>query len=98
MPAPPFAKGGGSTVKNMYYVYIIKSKKDQKFYIGCTGNLKNRLTEHNSGKVEATKYRKPFDLIYYEAYGSKEQAFDREQKLKVFGSAYTGLIKRLQLK
>ena len=57
----------------MYYVYLIQSKKDQKFYIGCTSDLKNRLSQHNAGSVEATKYRKPFGLIYYEAYVSKSK-------------------------
>jgi hypothetical protein len=32
----------------MFYVYVLISLKDKKFYIGYTGNLKRRLKEQNS--------------------------------------------------
>lgn len=66
----------------MYYVYILISLKDGKFYIGCTNNLKKRFGMHNSGKIESTKKRTPFKLIYYEAMLNKKDAFAREQWLK----------------
>ena len=47
------------------------SKKDGKFYTGSTNDLKRRLDEHNGGKVESTKRRKPFLLIYFEVYSVK---------------------------
>jgi len=37
-------------------------------------------------------------LYYYEAYTDEAMALDREKKLKIFGSAYTGLAKRIGLK
>jgi len=46
------------------FVYVLLSLKDQKRYIGLTNNLERRFNEHNSGQVKATKYRKPFKLIY----------------------------------
>ena len=49
----------------MYYTYVLKSKKDSNYYIGYTESLKKRLSEHNSGKVRSTKYRIPFELVYY---------------------------------
>ncbi|MCK4330039.1 GIY-YIG nuclease family protein [candidate division WOR-3 bacterium] len=58
----------------MYYTYVLLSKVDGQFYTGCTDNLKRRFEEHNRGRVQSTKRRKPLDLIYYEAcpvrYGS----------------------------
>lgn len=66
----------------MFYVYILKSKLDNKQYTGFTGNLKKRLSEHNSGGVESTKNRRPLELIYYEAYIEKENALKREKFLK----------------
>ncbi|MFZ2521883.1 MAG: GIY-YIG nuclease family protein [Minisyncoccia bacterium] len=51
----------------MFYVYILKSEKDNNLYTGYTNDLKRRLIEHNSGKSKSTKSRKPFELIYYEA-------------------------------
>lgn len=47
----------------MYYVYVLLSKKDKKRYIGYTANLKLRFKLHQSGKVESTKDRRPFELI-----------------------------------
>ena len=37
-----------------YYVYVLISEKDNLFYTGYTKDLKNRLEEHQSGKVEST--------------------------------------------
>jgi putative endonuclease len=79
----------------MYYVYIIKSKKDGDLYIGSTGDVLKRLSEHNSGKVFSTKNRTPFSLIYYEAYTSVDDARDREKSFKSSGSVYMGLKKRI---
>jgi putative endonuclease len=67
----------------MYFVYILKSKKDGRLYIGCTNNLKKRIKEHNLGLVRSTKSRRPFQLIYFEGYRSKQDAFIREHNLKL---------------
>lgn len=73
----------------MIYVYVLKSKKDGKLYIGHTNNLRNRVELHNNGKVISTKYRKPFELIYYEASYNKEDALIRERYLKTtYGHRY----------
>ena len=66
----------------MFYVYILKSDKDGKLYIGYSNNLQKRFKEHNLGLVESTKSRMPLHLIYYEAYTSKEDATKREHNLK----------------
>ncbi len=52
----------------MYYVYVLKSIKDGKRYIGFTDNLERRISEHNYGKVKSTKNRRPLELIYFEEY------------------------------
>jgi putative endonuclease len=67
----------------MYYVYVLKSKKDGKLYIGLTNDLKKRLREHNKGLTLSTRYRRPLSLIYYEAYLSPKDARIRGQKLKI---------------
>jgi len=79
----------------MFYVYVLKSKRDSKLYIGCTSNLRRRYTEHNSGLSAATKNRTPLVLVYYEAYYSFSDARRREQKLKKFKNSYTELKKRI---
>lgn len=66
----------------MYYVYILRSEKDNKLYIGCTNDLKKRFREHSEGKVSSTKKRRPFKLIFYESLINKTDAFAREQWFK----------------
>ena len=65
----------------MFYVYILRSKLDNKLYTGFSSNLKKRIAEHSSGEVESTKNRRPLELIYYEAYQEKENALKREKFL-----------------
>jgi putative endonuclease len=73
----------------VYYVYILRSKKDRQFYIGYTGNLTKRVELHNKGRIESTKYRKPFQLVYYEVCINKEDALHREKYLKTtYGNRY----------
>ena len=66
----------------MYYVYILLSEKDGKFYTGSTNDLKRRFNEHNSGQVDSTKNRLPMKLIYYEACIDEIDARAREKYLK----------------
>lgn len=71
----------------MYMFYLVK--KMESFYIGSTSDLKQRLLEHNAGRVESTKARKPLELVYYEAGLSKEKSFKREKYFKTgFGRRF----------
>ena len=79
----------------MYYVYVLRSNKDGKHYIGYTNDLKRRFEEHNQGNNLSTRNRIPFELIYYEAYTHKSLAIRRENKLKEFKNSYTQLFKRI---
>ena len=79
----------------MFYLYVLGSKKDKELYIGSTNDLQKRLQEHNSGKVRSTKERSPFSLLYYEAYGTEDEARLRESALKLRGQARSQLLKRI---
>lgn len=73
----------------MNYVYILHSKVDNNLYVGCTNDLKKRLKEHNSKRVLATKNRAPLELVFYESFINKSDAFAREQWLKTgFGRSH----------
>ncbi|MFH1546088.1 MAG: GIY-YIG nuclease family protein [Patescibacteria group bacterium] len=73
----------------MYYTYILKSGSDNNFYTGYTANLKDRLKEHNNGKVESTNYRRPLKLVYFEACLNQQDATHREKYLKTsWGKRY----------
>ena len=80
----------------MFYVYILKSKKDLELYTGSTNDLKRRFEEHNNGKVFSTRLRVPFELIYYEAYKSEKDARIREHNLKLRANALSQLKRRLK--
>lgn len=80
----------------MFYVYILKSKKDKELYIGSTNNLDRRVNEHNNGLVFSTKSRVPFELVYYEAYKSENDARSREKNLKLRSRAFAQLKTRIK--
>lgn len=72
-----------------YYVYIL-SCFDNKPYIGCTCDLKDRIARHQKGHIPATCRRLPIKLICYFAFSSKYIAFDFEKYLKSgSGRAFT---------
>jgi len=66
----------------MYWVYILRSEKDKKFYIGSTSDIIKRLKAHNAGRVRSTKSRRPVKLIYKEEYETVTEARKRENVLK----------------
>jgi len=80
----------------MYFVYILKSKKNKQLYVGCTNNLRERLREHNNGLVKSTRPYVPWRLVYYEAYLSEEEAFHREHNLKLRANTWNQLKRRIQ--
>jgi putative endonuclease len=73
----------------MFYVYVLKSGLDGNFYIGHTADLRKRLAEHNRGKVDSTRKRMPFELVYYEASRDLSDVIRREKYLKTtYGHRY----------
>mgnify|MGYP002374200562 FL=1 len=66
----------------MFFVYILKSLKDYRYYYGSTENLESRIEHHNKGKVKSTKHRKPFILHYKETFYIRKDAMSRERFFK----------------
>jgi len=62
----------------MHYVYVLRSLKDGRFYVGYTENLEKRIAEHNDGKSASTKNRIPLELVYCEICKNKVDALRRE--------------------
>lgn len=65
-----------------YYVYVLLSLKDHKFYVGYSENLKQRILQHSYGEVKSTQSRRPLKLIHYEYFIDKNDAKAREIFLK----------------
>lgn len=66
----------------MYYVYVLLSEKDHKYYIGYTIDMRRRFAEHLKGHVSSTKLRRPLKLIYYEACLNEQDATRGKEYLK----------------
>ena len=67
----------------MYYVYILKSLKTNKLYIGHTDDLIRRLEEHNTGRGgRYTRQNGPWKLVYSGSHPDRTSAVRRERFLK----------------
>ena len=73
---------GRPNALNMHHVYVLFSELDRRLYIGSTGDIERRLQAHNFGLTPSTKYRRPLQLLFYEAYQNKLDALRRERYLK----------------
>jgi len=59
------------------------SLKNERLYVGYTDDLKRRVVEHNSGiGGKYTRDNRPFKLVFYEAFLSKEDAMRQEMFYK----------------
>jgi putative endonuclease len=65
-----------------YFIYILRSEKDGKYYIGETSDVDARLIFHNSGRQRSTRHRIPFIVILTEQYETRKEALKRERELK----------------
>ena len=63
-------------------IYILKSQKTHKYYIGSTKNIEKRLYEHNSGQTKSTKNGIPWQLVFSQVFDSVQLARKIEYKLK----------------
>ena len=66
----------------MYYVYVLKSQRTGRYYVGYSGDVERRLAEHNRGKVTSTRLATPYDLAYVEEFGNELDARRREASIK----------------
>ncbi|MCB9175025.1 MAG: GIY-YIG nuclease family protein [Flavobacteriales bacterium] len=70
----------------LFYVYILQSNVDGRFYIGQTGNVVKRLYDHNNGKSTYTSKFLPWNLVWFICVESRSEAYILEQKIKKFKS------------
>jgi len=66
----------------MFYAYVLKSLKNNSYYFGSTRDINNRLKSHNAGKSKYTKSFRPWEVIYFEQYQTRKEAFYREMFFK----------------
>jgi putative endonuclease len=78
----------------MWYVYILRSKKDGRVYVGSTDDLNRRLEEHREGRCQSTKSRRPLELEAYVAVKDEPVARSLEKYFKT-GSGIATLRRRI---
>jgi putative endonuclease len=67
----------------MFSICVLKSLKNNKRYIGCTGKDVNiRLSEHNRHSNVWTRQNGPFKLLYQEGFEDRSSALKKEKFLK----------------
>jgi len=80
----PAMRGECGTENFMYKIYILQSLKNNKYYIGQTSNINQRLIAHNSGNVKSTKNYRPWKLVYSENYRNRSEACKKELEIKKY--------------
>ena len=68
----------------VYYVYILFSERDNKFYTGITNNIERRVHQHSIGysSTRSTKNRGPFKLVFAQMCSDRTEARNLEKFLK----------------
>ena len=66
----------------MAWVYILQSEVNNRFYIGSTDDLEQRLLEHNAGNSGYTKFSRPFMIVFSQEYKTLKDARYIENRLK----------------
>ena len=66
----------------VYFVYVLKSVRTSRFYVGQCDHLIERFHEHQRGANLATRGRGPWLVAYFEIYGTRREALMREAEIK----------------
>jgi putative endonuclease len=68
--------------KVRFWVYVLRSKIADRYYIGSTQDIEKRLNEHNTRKRTWTNRFRPWELIHAEEFPTRSDAVKREKELK----------------
>ena len=70
----------------VYKVYILFSESKNRFYVGFTSNLEERIVRHNQRSKGFTGSVNDWKVVYTELYNTKEEAHNRELQIKAWKS------------
>ena len=65
-----------------FFTYILYSPFADKYYVGSTGDLNDRLQRHNQGRSKATQYGIPWKLAYQKEFATRAEAYQHERYIK----------------
>jgi putative endonuclease len=65
---------------------LLKSLKDDSFYIGQCDDLDKRMSKHFDGMSKYTASKRPLRLCYFEVFSLRSDAIKRERQIKQYKS------------
>jgi len=65
-----------------YHVYILYSQSLDRYYVGSSSDIQDRLSRHNGGRSKSTKAGVPWALVYFESFETRALAVKRELDIK----------------
>jgi putative endonuclease len=71
----------------MFHFYILYSKVIDKFYIGHTSDIIERVRKHNTNHKGFTGHNNDWELVYSEEFNTKTDAYARERQVKSWKSS-----------
>ncbi len=66
----------------MYHVYILFNEEKTRTYTGVAEDVNKRLTEHNAGRVKASRPYRPYNIIHTESFETLKEARQKEKFYK----------------
>jgi len=69
-----------------FHVYILYSGALDRYYVGSTGNLSDRMKRHNGGRSKYTRAGVPWQLVHTEEFNRRSLAVQREMEIKRISS------------
>lgn len=63
----------------MFYIYVLRSTKTGRRYVGSCENLDERLRRHNAGHSKATRNGIPWILVHSETFPNRAEAARKER-------------------
>src|SRR2546425_12963419 len=76
-----------------FHVYILLSVTTNRYYVGHTQDVEERLAYHNANYSKSLRNRGPRRLVYEEEYKTRAQPLRRERQIK--SSKDCAMIERL---
>ena len=65
-----------------WFVYFLRNKQKDWYYVGSTNDIERRFQEHEKGKVFSSKIHRPLELVFKKEFSNEKEARAYERKVK----------------
>jgi len=65
-----------------YFVYIIYSESLDRYYVGHSQDLDDRMNRHKGRRSKYTKNADDWEVKYIESFTTRSEAMEREKEIK----------------